>query len=84
MTWGTHDVGVGGVQPLVEQRHLRLALGLAHVAAPYNVHRCRWRKLLGEVAAHLALLRLLMTQDEHLSTGPVGPMGVDDYIRNRL
>ena len=80
----THDVGVGKLHPIVEQRLIRVALGLALVAAPYNENRCRWRKLLGEVAARFSLLRPLVTHDEHLSTGPVGPMGVDEYIRNRL
>ena len=62
----THEVGVGTVHPIVEQRVFRLARGVALVAAPDHENRNSWSKLLSEVTAHLGLVGQLVAHDEHL------------------
>ena len=62
----TNEVRVGTVHPIVEQRVLWLAIGVALVAAPDYENRNCWSKLLGEVTAHLCLCGQLVAHDEHL------------------
>ena len=84
LTIWTHSEGVGTVHPLVEPHLLRFIVSRVLVAAPHDVDRYRGRKLLREVAAHCGSLGALVAHDEHLTTKPVRPMGVDEYMQNRL
>ena len=62
----TNEVRVGTVHPIVKQRVLWLAMGVALVASPDDENRNCWSELLGEVTAHLLHVRHFVAHDEHL------------------
>ena len=71
VTVWTHGVRMARVHPIVEERLLRLALRLALVAPPQDVHWSRRVELVGKVAAHFGLVRALVAHDQHLTTKAV-------------
>ena len=80
VTVWTHGVRKARVHPIVEERLLRLALRLALVAPPQDVHWSRRVELVGKVAAHFGLVRALVAHDQHLTTKAVESMGVEQHI----
>ena len=84
LTVRNHGVGMGTVHPIIEERLLRLALGLRLVAASHDKDRSRWMELVRKVAVHLGLVGFLVGHDEDLTTQAIHSMGVGEHTQKSL